>query len=71
MAKKWNDLKATMSPEARARADHKTEVMLRRTDMHVSTLREIVEGLGGSLEITARFPDREYRIDQLAPAPAG
>ena len=104
MAKKWNDLKATMSPEARARADHKTELMLtamalrdllrdrgftqeqlaerldlaqgnvsrmlRRTDMHVSTLRAIVEALGRSLEITARFPDREYRIDQLAPAPA-
>ena len=43
---------------------------LRRTDMHVSTLREIIEAMGGSLEITARFPDREYRIDQLAPAPA-
>jgi len=105
MAKKWTDLKAAMSPETRARADHKTEVilgamalrelvrdrgftqerlaeelqlaqgnvsrMLRRTDMHVSTLREIVEAMGGSLEITARFPDAEYRIDQLAPAPAG
>jgi transcriptional regulator len=103
MAKKWNDLKAKMSPEARARADYKTEVMLatlalrdllqergltqeelaaemdraqgnisrmlRRTDMHLSTLREIVEAMGGELEITARFPDRRYRIDQLAEPP--
>jgi DNA-binding Xre family transcriptional regulator len=42
--------------------------MLRRTDMHVSTLREVIEAMGGSLEIVARFPDRDYRIDQLTPA---
>jgi transcriptional regulator with XRE-family HTH domain len=105
MAKKWSELRATMSPDSQARADQKAEVMLisialrdllrdrgftqdqladqldlaqgnvsrmlRRRDMHVSTLREIIEAMGGSLEITARFPDREYRIDQLAPAPAG
>ena len=103
MAKKWSELRATMSPESRARADQKAEVMLiaialrdllrdrgftqrqlaeqldlaqgnvsrmlRRTDMHVSTLREIVEAMGGSLEITARFQDREYRLDQLASTP--
>jgi len=101
MAKKWNDLREGMMPESKARADHKTEVMLvamalreilldrgftqqelaeqldvaqgnvsralRRTDMHVSTLREIVEAMGGSLEITANFPDRRYRIESLAP----
>jgi transcriptional regulator with XRE-family HTH domain len=104
MANTWNDLKAAMSPESRARSDRKAEVMLgaialrdllrdrgftqeqlareldlaqgnvsrmlRRTDMHVSTLREIIEAMGGSLEITARFPDGDYRIDQLAPTPA-
>jgi transcriptional regulator with XRE-family HTH domain len=103
MAKKWNELRETMSPESRARADQKAEVMLiaialrdllrdrgftqqqlaeeldlaqgnvsrmlRRTDMHVSTLREIVEAMGGSLEITARFQDRVYRLDQLASTP--
>lgn len=37
----------------------------RRDDMHVSTLREVVEALGGELEITARFPDGEaVRIDR-------
>lgn len=104
MAKKWSDLREGMSPESRARADYKTEVMLitivlrdllqergltqeqlaetmdraqgnisrmlRRTDMHVSTLREIIEAMGGSLEITAHFPDRDYRIDPLAAVPA-
>jgi hypothetical protein len=102
MANKWKDLKAKLPADARARADHKTEVMLaamtlrdllrergitqedlaqqleqaqgnvsrmlRRTDMHVSTLREVIEAMGGSLEITAHFPDRDYRIDQLAAA---
>ena len=102
MARKWNELRAAMSPESQARADAKAEVMLvaielrdllrdrgmtqeqlaeqldlaqgnvsrilRRTDMHVSTLRDVIEAMGGSLEITARFPDRAYRIDQLAPA---
>jgi transcriptional regulator with XRE-family HTH domain len=40
--------------------------MERRTDMHISTLREVIEAMGGELEITARFPDGEYRIDQFA-----
>ncbi|CAN5449138.1 XRE family transcriptional regulator [soil metagenome] len=40
--------------------------MERRGDMHISTLREVIEAMGGELEITARFPDGEYRIDQFA-----
>ncbi len=31
--------------------------MERRADMYVSNLRRYVEALGGTLEITARFPD--------------
>jgi len=34
----------------------------RRTDMYVSNLRRYVEALGGSLEITAKFPDAEVAI---------
>ena len=30
----------------------------RRTDMYLSTLRGLVEAMGGSLEIVACFPDR-------------
>lgn len=30
----------------------------RQTDMQLSTLAGIVEAMGGTLEITARFPDR-------------
>jgi len=30
----------------------------RRADMYLSTLRRLVEAMGGSLEIIARFPDR-------------
>ena len=29
-----------------------------RTDIYISTLRSYIEGLGGTLEITATFPDR-------------
>jgi predicted transcriptional regulator len=29
----------------------------RRTDMYLSTLRSVVEGMGGTLEIVAKFPD--------------
>ncbi|MFA6021611.1 MAG: helix-turn-helix domain-containing protein [Rhodospirillales bacterium] len=31
----------------------------RRTDMLVSTLRRVIAGMGGELEIVARFPDHE------------
>jgi transcriptional regulator with XRE-family HTH domain len=34
----------------------------RRTDMYVSNLRRYVEALGGSLEITARFPEGSVNI---------
>jgi DNA-binding XRE family transcriptional regulator len=38
----------------------------RRTDMYVSTLSGIVEAMGGTLEIVARFPDRPpVRINQF------
>ncbi len=34
----------------------------RRADMYVSNLRRYVEALGGSLEITARFPEGSVSI---------
>lgn len=37
----------------------------RRSDMYLSTLRRLVEAMGGELEITARFPDGEIRLGQL------
>ncbi len=33
--------------------------------MQISTLRKIVEGLGGELEVLARFPKGLVRIDQF------
>ena len=30
----------------------------RRTDMYISTLKDFIEAMGGSLEIRAVFPDR-------------
>lgn len=35
---------------------------LRRHDLHVSTLRAVVEAMGGELELVARFPDASYAI---------
>ena len=38
----------------------------RRADMYVSNLRRYVEALGGSLEITARFPDGAVTITNFS-----
>ncbi|HEU0082120.1 MAG TPA: XRE family transcriptional regulator [Bradyrhizobium sp.] len=38
----------------------------RRADMYVSNLRRYVEALGGSLEITARFPEGSVSITNFA-----
>ncbi|HEV7590873.1 MAG TPA: XRE family transcriptional regulator [Longimicrobium sp.] len=40
----------------------------RRADLLVSTLREVVEAMGGELRVTARFPDVEYQIDPVVRA---
>jgi transcriptional regulator with XRE-family HTH domain len=40
--------------------------MEKRSDLHIGTLRGVIEAMGGELEITACFPDGEYRIDPLA-----
>jgi transcriptional regulator with XRE-family HTH domain len=40
----------------------------RRTDMYVSTLRAYVRAMGGELEIIARFPDGDVRIEQFEEA---
>jgi DNA-binding XRE family transcriptional regulator len=37
----------------------------RRADMYISTLRDFVRAMGGDLEITARFPDGDVRINQF------
>jgi DNA-binding transcriptional regulator YiaG len=37
----------------------------RRSDIYLSSLRRLVEAMGGELEITARFPDGEIRLGQL------
>ena len=43
----------------------------RRSDMLLSTLRRYVEGMGGTLELVAQFPDRPpVVIEHLAP-PSG
>lgn len=34
-----------------------------RTDIYVSTLRTYIEALGGELNIIAKFPDRQVKIN--------
>jgi hypothetical protein len=34
-----------------------------RSDVRVSTLRSVIEAMGGRMEIRAVFPDAEYVID--------
>jgi hypothetical protein len=38
----------------------------RRTDVYVSTLRRYIRGMGGELEIIARFPDGAVRLEQFS-----
>jgi predicted transcriptional regulator len=40
----------------------------RRSDMYVSNLRRYVEALGGTLEITARFPDGAVTVADVGAA---
>ncbi|HEY9722767.1 MAG TPA: helix-turn-helix domain-containing protein [Oscillatoriaceae cyanobacterium] len=37
----------------------------RRTDMYVSTLKELIEGLGGELHVIASFPEGDVEIAQF------
>jgi len=39
--------------------------MERRSDMYLSTLRKIIEAMGGTLEIVANMPDGAVRIRQF------
>jgi ribosome-binding protein aMBF1 (putative translation factor) len=38
----------------------------RRTDMYISTLRSHIEAMGGELEIVARFPEGEVKIERFS-----
>ena len=38
----------------------------KRTDIYVSNLRRYIEALGGTLEITARFPDKAVTITNFS-----
>jgi transcriptional regulator with XRE-family HTH domain len=38
----------------------------RQTDMYLSTLRNIVTAMGGTLELIAHFPEGDVRIRQLS-----
>ena len=37
----------------------------RRSDMHISTLREFIAALGGRLQVIASFPEGSYHINQF------
>jgi transcriptional regulator with XRE-family HTH domain len=38
----------------------------KRTDMYLSTLRNMITAMGGSLDLIAHFPDGDVRIKQLS-----
>lgn len=42
----------------------------KRADMHVSNLRRYIEALGGTLEITARFPDASVVLTNIGESSA-
>lgn len=40
--------------------------MEQRTDMYISHLRQVIEAMGGQLEIVARFSDAEVKITNFS-----
>jgi DNA-binding XRE family transcriptional regulator len=40
--------------------------MEKRTDMYLSTLRNLVQAMGGDLVVTAKFPEGEVRINNFS-----
>jgi len=44
--------------------------LVRRPDMKVSTLRDLISAMGGELHITATFPDRSVEIGNFGAAAA-
>jgi predicted XRE-type DNA-binding protein len=44
--------------------------LVRRSDMKVSTLRDLIAAMGGELHITATFPDRSVEISNFTGSPA-
>ena len=40
--------------------------MEKRTDMYLSTLRNLVQAMGGDLVLTAKFPDGEVKINNFS-----
>ncbi len=43
--------------------------LVRRPDMKVSTLRDLVAAMGGELHIMANFPDRSVEIGNFTASP--
>lgn len=43
--------------------------LVRRSDMKVSTLRDLIAAMGGELRITAAFPDRSVEIGNFRTLP--
>lgn len=43
--------------------------MEHQQDMHISTLRKILSGMGGKLKLIAEFPDAEVVISQFNDSP--
>ncbi len=75
MAKPFRMLRDRMSPGAQKKSGEKTRKILREirlrelcADMDIGTLRRHIEEMGGSLEVTARFPEGEVRLSQFEQA---
>ena len=59
------ELSQTTLAEALEATQPEVSKIERRTDLYVSTLRRYIEAMGGELEIVARFPDGDVRINQF------
>jgi hypothetical protein len=66
------DFRVNPSRQVGARETHKRALSASSIgtsgDMHVSTLRDYVQALGGELRMVAKFPDSELQLHMLQEA---
>ena len=67
MAKKFEELRAKMSPESRAESEAAAQKILdEKFPLSIENLRSQMEVMGGQLQLVARFPDGVVKTFDLS-----
>jgi Helix-turn-helix domain len=61
------DISQARLAEAMGTSERQVARIEHRSHLYLTALRKYVEAMGGTLEVTARFPESEIRLDQWPP----